>query len=147
MKNLTRVHDSLKNDKNHTKEVADCNENRMSAQNLAVVIGPSLFRVNSTPEGLETQTKANELAKKFILNYASYFTNVPKENIDSQLRQDFDKNSPKVIFTKRNIIKVYLTNILTKLIFKIHSPNQKRSKLEVSQIPTKEVSNHQSSAR
>lgn len=77
----------------------------MSAQNLAVVIGPSLFRVNSTPEGLETQTKANELAKKFILNYASYFTNVPKQNIDSQLRQDFDKNSPKVIFTKKINLK------------------------------------------
>ena len=68
----------------------------MSAQNLAVVIGPSLFRVNSTPEGLETQTKANELAKKFILNYAIYFTNVPKENIDSKPRKVLEKNSPKV---------------------------------------------------
>ena len=100
---------------NPSKEVADCNENRMSAQNLAVVIGPSLFRVNSTPEGLETQTKANELAKKFILNYASYFTNVPKENIDSHVRQDFDKNSPKVIFTKKDQFKVYLTNILKRI--------------------------------
>ena len=88
----------------------------MSAQNLAVVIGPSLFRVNSTPEGLETQTKANELAKKFILNYASYFTNVPKENIDSHVRQDFDKNSPKVILTKKkDKFKVYLTNILKRI--------------------------------
>jgi len=58
---------------NFLSSVAQTAENRMSASALAVCIGPSLFRVQINPEGLETQNRANEIAHKFIKNYSTFF--------------------------------------------------------------------------
>ena len=51
----------------------------MTANALAVCVGPSLFRVTANNEGLLTQNKANEMAHKFIKNYSIFF----KSNLDS----------------------------------------------------------------
>lgn len=88
---------------NFLNSVANTAENRMSASALAVCIGPSLFRVQINPEGLETQNKANEIAHKFIKNYSIFF------KLSGSKLHDAHETSPK-----------------------INSPTEKRSKIESS---------------
>ena len=46
--------------------------NKMDADALAIVLGPSLFRVQATIEGLQATNKTNEIAHKFIKQYATF---------------------------------------------------------------------------
>ena len=46
--------------------------NKMDAGALAIVLGPSLFRVQATSEGLQATNKTNEIAHKFIKQYATF---------------------------------------------------------------------------
>ena len=46
--------------------------NKMDAGALAIVLGPSLFRVQATSEGLQATNKTNEIAHKFIKQYSTF---------------------------------------------------------------------------
>ena len=52
----------------------------MTAGALAVVVGPSLFRVQATSEGLQTTQKTNEVAMKFIKDYQIFRTEFSSES-------------------------------------------------------------------
>ena len=52
----------------------------MTAGALAVVVGPSLFRVQATSEGLQTTQKTNEVAMKFIKDYQIFKTEFSSES-------------------------------------------------------------------
>ncbi|XP_032418811.1 protein FAM13A isoform X4 [Xiphophorus hellerii] len=53
-------------DKNHE-------ENRMTAQNLATVFGPSVFQVAPSPEAVKDQNICNKIMVQFIQNYSCIF--------------------------------------------------------------------------
>uniref|UniRef100_A0A3P9MXP1 Family with sequence similarity 13 member A n=1 Tax=Poecilia reticulata TaxID=8081 RepID=A0A3P9MXP1_POERE len=48
-------------------------ENRMTAQNLATVFGPSVFQVAPSPEAVKDQNVCNEIMVQFIQNYSCIF--------------------------------------------------------------------------
>uniref|UniRef100_A0A3B3XBN5 Rho-GAP domain-containing protein n=1 Tax=Poecilia mexicana TaxID=48701 RepID=A0A3B3XBN5_9TELE len=48
-------------------------ENRMTAQNLATVFGPSVFQVAPSPEAVKDQNICNEIMVQFIQNYSCIF--------------------------------------------------------------------------
>ena len=62
------------------KTVSKTDKNRMTAGALAVVVGPSLFRVQATSEGLQTTQKTNEVAMKFIKDYQIFRTEFSSES-------------------------------------------------------------------
>ena len=63
-----------------SKTVSKTDKNRMTAGALAVVVGPSLFRVQATSEGLQTTQKTNEVAMKFIKDYQIFRTEFSSES-------------------------------------------------------------------
>ena len=65
--------------------------NRMNAGALAVVVGPSLFRVQATSEGLQMTNNTNAIAQKFIKDYNYY-----KNEFSISGATNTTKQSPKV---------------------------------------------------
>ena len=54
------------------KVVNRCNDNRMSAQNMAIVFGPTLFAdpPSGYPPSYETPMRHNNIVQKIIDNYS-----------------------------------------------------------------------------
>ncbi|XP_043969340.1 protein FAM13A isoform X5 [Gambusia affinis] len=67
-------------DKNHE-------ENRMTAQNLATVFGPSVFQVAPSPEAVKDQNICNKIMVQFIQNYSCIFEDEsPDEEDETEKR-------------------------------------------------------------
>ena len=73
--------------------------NRMNAGALAVVVGPSLFRVQATSEGLQITNNTNAIAQKFIKDYNHYRHELSSSSSSSSGATNVTKQSPKVIHT------------------------------------------------
>ncbi|KAM9314850.1 LOW QUALITY PROTEIN: protein FAM13A [Pholidichthys leucotaenia] len=68
-------------------------DNRMTAFNLATVLGPSVFRVTTGFEAMKDQNICNKIMVKFIQNYSDIF-----ESNMNRFKEDCSKEEPSLIF-------------------------------------------------